>query len=193
MKKNWQKIISICCVAALVFWVGYRICAIIGMNNRFVFNATRDAQENGTPVVVMTAINKSGVLREPLSVKNNTALVSGMRVGLFRIGQHVGNGEIKSVSSKIDYDSGMYVIKTRNVSDGLQYAEYRRNGYFIPLYAINNSHVFVVDNNVATLRNVVIARQDSEMALITQGLNDGDLVVLSRVESGEKVKIQETK
>lgn len=193
MKKNWKKIIFICCIVALVFWIGYRICAIIGMNNRFVFNATRDALENGTPVVVMTAINQSGVLREPLSVKNNTALVSGMRVGLFRVGQHVGNGEIKSVSSKIDYDSGMYVIKTRNVPDGLQYAEYRRNGYFVPVYAINNSHIFVVNDNVATLRNVVIARQDSEMALITQGLYDGDLVILSRVESGEKIKIQETR
>lgn len=193
MKKNWKKIIFICCIVALIFWIGYRICAIIGINNRFVFNATRDALENGTPVVVMTAINQSGVLREPLSVKNNTALVSGMRVGLFRVGQHVGNGEIKSVSSKIDYDSGMYVIKTRNVPDGLQHAEYRRNGYFVPVYAINNSHIFVVNDNVATLRNVVIARQDSEMALITQGLYDGDLIILSRVESGEKIKIQETR
>jgi hypothetical protein len=136
--------------------------------------------------------NKSGVLHEPITVENNRAYVTGNRVGLFRAGQKIGDGKIASVSQKIDLDTGMYVIKTTNVPNGLQYVEYTRNGYFVPVYAVVDENVFVYENGIATLRKVIVAHSDADVALITQGLHDGDIVILSKVASGEKVRISKS-
>ena len=70
------------------------------------------------------------------------------------------------------------------------YVEYRRNGYFIPVYAIVKDGVYVVENGYAKYREVIIARQDADFALITQGLDDGDIVILSSVSENEKVQEQ---
>lgn len=185
--KKW---IYIICGIALAFWLGFRIFVLITEHKQQVFNISRDIQNNGTPVWVMKVENKSDVLREPITVKNNRALVASGRVGLFRAGEKVGSGEIVSVSSSIDIDSGMYVVKMKGVDDGLQYVEYRRNGYFIPVYAIVKDGVYVVENGYAKYREVIIARQDADFALITQGLDDGDIVILSSVSENEKVQEQ---
>ena len=80
-------------------------------------------------------------------------------------------------------------MRTSGVSNGLQFAEFTTSGHFIPLYAISGDTVYVVENGVATARTVKIARQDAERAYIKSGLNDGDVVILSKVKSGEKVKV----
>lgn len=185
--KKWIYIISAC---ALVFWVLFRITMLIIQHNQNVFNLSRDVSMNGTPVLTMVAQNSSGVLHEPITVENNKAYVTGNRVGLFRAGQKVGDGKIASVSQNINLDTGMYVIKTKNVENGLQYVEYNRNGYFVPVYAVVDNNVFVSENGIATLRKVIVAHSDADVALITQGLHDGDIVILSKVSSGEKVRIE---
>ena len=185
--KKWIYILSVC---AIVFWICFRIVALILQHNQDVFNISRDVSMNGTPVLTMTAQNSSGVLHEPITVEKNKAYVTGNRVGLFRAGQKVGNGKITSVSQNINLDTGMYVIKTSNVENGLQYVEYTRNGYFVPVYAVVDDNVFVYENGVATLRKVIVAHSDADVALITQGLHDGDIVILSKVSSGEKVRIE---
>lgn len=184
--KKWIYILS---VLALVFWIGFRIFALVSQHNQQVFNIARDISENGTPVAVMTAKNSSGVLHEPITVENNRAYVTGGRVGLFRTGQKVGNGKIASVSQHINLDTGMYVIKTSGVENGLQYVEYTRNGYFVPVYAIVGENVFVYENGQAVVRKVIVAHSDADVALITQGLHDGDMVILSKVSDGEKVRV----
>ena len=185
--KKWIYILSVC---AIVFWICFRIVALILQHNQDVFNISRDISINGTPVLTMTAQNSSGVLHEPITVEKNKAYVTGNRVGLFRAGQKVGNGKITSVSQNINLDTGMYVIKTSNVENGLQYVEYTRNGYFVPVYAVVDDNVFVYENGVATLRKVIVAHSDADVALITQGLHDGDIVILSKVSSGERVRIE---
>ena len=185
--KKWIYILS---MFAIVFWICFRIVALILQHNQDVFNISRDVSMNGTPVLTMTAQNSSGVLHEPITVEKNKAYVTGNRVGLFRAGQKVGNGKITSVSQNINLDTGMYVIKTSNVENGLQYVEYTRNGYFVPVYAVVDDNVFVYENGVATLRKVIVAHSDADVALITQGLHDGDIVILSKVSSGEKVRIE---
>lgn len=188
--KRATKIIYILVALGLAFWIGFRITALVSQHEYQVFNIARDVSQNGTPVLTMTAQNLSGALHEPITVENNRAYVTGGRVGLFRAGQKVGGGQIKSVSQRIDLDTGMYVIKTANVENGLQYVEYNRNGYFVPVYAVIDGHVFVYENGVATLRKVVVAHSDADFALITQGLHDGDIVILSKVADGEKVRIE---
>ena len=177
----------------LVFWVGYRFYVIASENSRVVYNAMRVASDAGVPVSVISVSKTRDVVREPIAVRNNRAYVSGANARQLRVGQSVDNGQIVSVSGGVDFDTGMYVVKTRGVSDGLHYVEFSGNGYFIPAYAVNNDNtVLVIDENgIATSRAVRVARQDSNTAYITDGLTDGDIVILSHVDAGTKVKIAE--
>lgn len=176
-------------VAIMVGWVIFRFIAFASENARFVYNASRVAAENGLPVEYLTVHIESGTLYEPLSVKNNRAYVSGERASKMRAGQKIENGKITFVSNNIDLNTGMYLVRTSGVSDGLHFAEFTTNGIFVPLYAISDNSVFVADNGIATKRNIKIARQDSENAYVESGLNSGDVVILSKVQSGVKVKL----
>ena len=188
--KKFKKIAYISLVEILVGWVIFRFAAVASENARFVFNASRVAADTGAPVLAIEMANTSGTLYEPLSVQNNRAYVSGARAKKLRAGQKVGDGKIVSVSSNIDYDTGMYVVRTSGVADGLQMVEFVADGYFVPLYAITDGMVYVAENGVATARTVEIARQDSENAYIKSGLKNGDVVILSSVRAGDKVQIK---
>lgn len=186
-----RKIMSIGLIAVLVLWVVFRFTMIGIENARSVYNAARVAETDGVPVVVQQIERTSGVLREPIAVKSNHAYVASGRAHKFGAGQHVAGGVIVSVSPDIDLDSGMHVVRTRGVADGLQYAEFRATGHFVPVYAVNNGVVMVADGNIARARDVVVARQDADNALISSGLNDGDVVILTRVSDGEKIQVKE--
>lgn len=186
-----RKIMSIGLIAVLVLWVVFRFTMIGIENARSVYNAARVAQTDGVPVVVQQIERTSGVLREPIAVKSNRAYVASGRAHKFGAGQHVAGGVIVSVSPDIDLDSGMHVVRTRGVADGLQYAEFRATGHFVPVYAVNNGVVMVADGDIARARDVVVARQDADNALISSGLNDGDVVILTRVSDGEKIQVKE--
>lgn len=186
-----RKIMSIGLIAVLVLWVVFRFTMIGIENARSVYNAARVAQTDGVPVVVQQIERTSGVLREPIAVKSNRAYVASGRAHKFGAGQHVAGGVIVSVSPDIDLDSGMHVVRTRGVADGLQYAEFRATGHFVPVYAVNNGVVMVADGDIARARDVVVARQDADNALVSSGLNDGDIVILTRVSDGEKIQVKE--
>ena len=188
--EKFKKIAYITLVAVLAGWVIFRFAAVASENARFVFNTARVAADAGAPVMAMDMSNKSGTLYEPLSIKNTRAYVSAERAKKLRAGARVGDGKIVSVSSNIDYDTGMYVVRTSGVSDGLQMAEFTARGFFVPLYAITDGTVFVAQDGIAVSRDVNIVRQDSENAYITSGLRDGDIVILSSVRAGDKVQIK---
>ena len=188
---KFKKIAFISLVTVLLGWVIFRFAVIASENARFVFNASRVAADTGLPVMAIEMSKETGTLYEPLAVKNNRAYVSGARAKNLRAGQRVGDGKIVSVSSNIDYDTGMYVVRTSGVADGLQMAEFNATGHFVPLYAITDGTVYVVENGVATARNVEILRQDSETAYIKSGLRNGDVVILSSVRAGDKVQIKQ--
>ncbi len=188
--KKFKKIMYIALVAVLVGWVVFRFAAVASENARYVFNASRISADIGAPIEYITMQNAPGTLYEPLAVKNNRAYVTASRASMLRAGQRVGTGKITSVSSNIDYDTGMYVVRTTGVADGLQFAEFTTNGHFVPLYAITDGAVMVAVDGIAVLRDVKIARQDSENAYITSGLNDGDIVILSAVNAGTKVNVE---
>ena len=84
----------------------------------------------------------------------------------------------------------MHVVRTRGASDGLQYAEFVGNGYFVPAYAVKGNSVLIAENGVAASREVTVVRQDSEKAFISEGLKDGDKVILSKVNAGDKVQVK---
>ncbi len=188
--KKFKKIAYVSLVVILVGWVAFRFATIASENARVVFNAARMATDVGTPVATQEMKRIKETLYEPLAIKNNRAYVSAERAKMLRPGQRVGDGKITAVSTTIDYDTGMYAIHTSGVADGLQMAEYTTRGYFVPLYAISNGTVYVIEDGIAVERSVKIGRQDSENAYIVSGLADGDVVILSSVRAGDKVQIK---
>lgn len=174
----------------LAGWFVFRFMAVSAENRLVVFNPARSVAVDGMPVNVLRMQQTNETLREPISVVNNRALVSGSRVGHFQAGQKIGAGTIVSVASRIDLDTGMYPVRTRGVADGLNYAEYAARGYFIPKEAVHNNTVFVVDGGRAVARDVTVGRSDDVRVLVTDGLVDGDIVIVSRVADGQKVRIK---
>ncbi len=187
--KQTKSIFYGACVVALVGWVIFRFAAIGAENALLVFNPARSAIDTGAPVYVQEMTATDGVLYEPVAVRNNRAYVSGARIATLRPGQKIGDGKIVSVSKNIDFDTGMYLVRTSGVADGLQYAQIPANGYFVPVYAVKDNSVMVVQNGRASVRNVTVSRQDAQNAYITSGLMDGDVVILSTIADGAKVQI----
>lgn len=185
-----KHIFYIALVVIMVGWVIFRFAVIASENNRSVFNASRNAMTHGAPVETLVAENKAGVIYEPLAIKNNRAYVTAERAKKLKPGQKVGQGKITYVSNNIDLDTGMFLVRTSGVENGLQFAEFTANGFFIPLYAIQNNTVFIAEKNIAVARDIEIVNQDSENAYIVSGLNDGDIIILSNVNAGTKVKVK---
>lgn len=177
-------------VALVVFAFSYRFYMVSAENNFDVFNIIRNNEKNGVPVYVLEMKKTDGILYEPITIKNNRGFISGARLNLFKSGQKIGNCKIVSVSRNIDLDTGMHVVKTSGCANGLQYAENKKNGFYIPVSALHGNAVYVVENDIATLREIVIENRDIENVLVKSGINDGDIVILSNIHDGEKVKIE---
>ena len=71
-----------------------------------------------------------------------------------RAGQKIENGKITFVSNSIDLNTGMFLVRTSGVSNGLHFAEFTTDGIFVPLYAIADNSVFVVENGVASFYTI---------------------------------------
>jgi hypothetical protein len=176
-------------VSFVVLCFGYRFYSVSQENNFDVFNIIRDNAQNGVPVNVLQMQKQDGILYEPLTIKNNRAYVSGARINVFKSGQKADNCKIISVSKNIDLDTGMHVIKTSNCMDGMHYVEIVQNGFFVPVSALHGNALYVVENDVAVLRDIMIGGRDAQNALITNGVQDGDIVILSDIKNGQKIKI----
>ena len=190
-KTKLKHILYVALVVLMAGWVVFRFAAVASENARYVFNAARVAADSGAPIQTLDVATQSGTLYLPLSVQNNRAYVSGDVAANLKAGQRIGNGQIVSVSRKLDLDTGRFVVRTSGVSDGLQFAQFTTTGHFIPLYAINNGTVMVAQDGVAVSRDITVARQDAENAYVSSGLNDGDVVILSSVSAGTKVRVIE--
>ncbi|MBE6457804.1 MAG: hypothetical protein E7011_03305 [Alphaproteobacteria bacterium] len=190
-KTKLKHILYVALVVLMAGWVVFRFAAVASENARYVFNAARVAADSGAPIQTLDVATQSGTLYLPLSVQNNRAYVSGDVAANLKAGQRIGNGQIVSVSRNLDLDTGRFVVRTSGVSDGLQFAQFTTTGHFIPLYAINNGTVMVAQDGVAVSRDITVARQDAENAYVTSGLNDGDVVILSSVSAGTKVRVIE--
>lgn len=176
---------------SVVVWFGYRFYTVNAEHRFKVFNITRNNLDNGTPVKVLVAQEKKGILYEPLTVKANTAFVSGARVNIFKSGQKSGNCRIVSVSKNIDLDTGMHIVKTSGCTDGMHYIEKEKVGFYVPVSALTGNSVYVVNNDVAEIREIIISDRDAQNVLVKSGLSESDIVILSKVKNGEKIKIIE--
>ena len=100
--KKFKNVVYWTCAVLLIGWVVFRFAAIGAENSRAVFNTARYSADEGAPVFATSVHKESGVLKEPIAVKNNTALVSTYRIDKLKAGQRVGKGKIISVSKDVD-------------------------------------------------------------------------------------------
>lgn len=187
--KNFRHIVYILIGVILCAWAAYRFYAYYQEQNLFVHNTARVTEQHGVLVDAMRVKRQTAVLYEPITITDNRGYIAASRVERIATGQKIGDGEIISVSYKIDLDSGMHIVRTQNVSDGLQYAEYVSDGFLVPIYAVTNDTVMVARDGIAYARLVTVARTDATNALVTFGLQDGDIVILSDVSDGARVKV----
>lgn len=184
-----RRVTFIVLAAILALWVVYRFAAYYAMQRQTVFNATRIAATDGAPVRAVTATRANGVLRMPVAVRGNVARVSAAAVRSLKPGMKIGDGTITSVSGSVDYDTGLYVVRTRGVADGVNMAEIAVNGYWVPVYAVRDGVVLVVNEGVAAARPVRIGGSDATHAVITSGVADGDVIITSSVADGARVRV----
>ena len=83
----------------------------------------------------------------------------------------------------------MHIIKTSNCKNGLQYVEFAERGFYVPVSAVYDNSVYVVNGDKSLVREIVIKSRDSQNVLVKSGLNNGDVVILSKVQNNEKIKI----
>jgi len=185
-----KKLIYILIAIAVGVLVTYRVVQISNESAREIFNIARVESARGAPVATMIAEVKTDVLCEPVHVKNGKAFISGARIHKFKLGQKLlGGGHIISVSRNIDLDTGLFVIKTSS-PDGNRFVQIEYTGVFVPLTAVTNSNtVMISENGVAVAKPVDIVALDADFAVL-KGLQDGDIVILTKVEQGTKVKLQ---
>lgn len=198
-----KKIIYVLIAIGIVGITAYRITEIARESSRPIYNVARAAQTDGMPIETMVAKVMDGALREPLVVKNGKAFVSGARVRRFRIGQKIvrdsdvilppealakgGGGHVTSVARNIDLDTGLFAVKTSS-PDGNVFAEIQHTGIFLPLSAVSDSTVMIVQDGIATEAPIKIIARDADQAVVS-GLSDGDIVILTKVDAGIKIKI----
>jgi len=186
--KKLKKNVYTAVLVVLVCWFVYRFVMVAIESRMVVFNPVRDANQNGTLVETIVADRKDGVINFPIAVKNNRAYVSNRARSKLRVGHKIaGGGTVAYVSNSLDYDSGMYVVKTNGAKDGVNNVEIPCNGYFIPVYAVRDGAVMVEKLGVAKSVVVNLVNQDSKFACISGGLGDGDVVILSKVSENQKV------
>jgi len=185
-----KKIVYTAVFVALVFWFVFRFVMVAMESKMNVFNPMRDETANGTLVEYVTAQKQTGTVAVPISVQNNRAFVSGARRAKLRVGQKVGDGVITYVSSSLDLDSGMYVVKTRDVNDGINNVEINFSCYFVPAFAVRDGVVMVAESGSAHARNVTVVATDSDVACVSDGISDGDKVIVSRISDGQKINIK---
>jgi membrane fusion protein, multidrug efflux system len=124
-------------------------------------------------------------------------------------GRLLGTGELTFVDNKVDRVSGMIAFKATfpNQDDSLWPGQFvdvtvklaeEPNALTVPTTAImegqQGSQVFVIAGNTAEMRRVKVGRTVGDKAIVTEGLNPGELVVTGgqlRLSPGAKVNIVE--
>ncbi len=188
--KKTKKFLYTAVLGVLAIWFIYRFIMVAIESHMVVFNPVRDAGQNGIAVDTIVAEQKIGVIKTPLSVENNRAYVSGAHRRGLKVGQKVGGGEITYVANNLDLDTGMYIVKTKNVDDGVVFAESECNGFFIPTYAVRESQIMRAESGVAVSVSVNINAADSDFSCVSGDIHDGDIIVLSKVSAGQKMNVQ---
>ena len=188
--KKVKKIVYTAIYVAIALWFVYRFVMVAVESRMDVFNPIRVAQSDGVLVETMVAKRQDDFIKIPIDIKNNRAYVSGDSYNNLKAGQKVESGEIVSVSSSIDLDTGMHVVRTRGTDDGVRYVSIKKNGYFVPLYAVRNGSVMVKDGETAVARNITVVAKDSEYACVVGDLQDGDVIILSKVTAGQKINVK---
>lgn len=183
-----KNITYIICILVVIVWFVYRFIVVFAERNLSVCNLSRVYTTDGIPVETIKVNTKTDYIYEPIFIKNNRALVAGNKIHKLYVGQNIDNCKISYVSANIDIDTGAFIVRTNGCDDGLHNIQFKHTGFFIPMSAIKNNSVIVIQNNVTIEKSIVIKDSDIQNAVV-DGLNENDIVVLSSVKENQKVKI----
>ena len=186
LKKNVYTVV----LGVLAIWFIYRFVMVAIESRMVVFNPMRAAGQNGIIVDTIVAEQKSGIIKTPLSVENNRAYVSGAHRRGLKVGQKLGYGELTYVGNQLDLDTGMYIVRTKNVDDGVVFAESECSGFFIPTYAVRESQVMRAESGSVIAVPVTVNASDSDFSCVSGEIKDGDIIVLSKVEPNQKINVK---
>lgn len=186
-QQNKKKLYTYIAIIIAIAFV-YRFIKVGMEKFEVILSPQREFITNGKKVEILEIKNENNYIKVPVTIKNNTAFIPQNKLELFFKNQKIENGgEIISVNKKLDLDTGMYVLKTKGVTDGLNYALIYKNGIFIPTNAIDENKVYVKENNFAVTKNITVIIRDENTAFV-EGLNEGDILITSKIQNGEKVK-----
>jgi len=190
-----KTLIWIALILAIVALIGYRAYRITSEARRVVANQTREQIDTGISVDTIKVTKQTGILKIPLAVENGRALVSCARVEKFAAGQKADEGVVASVLKNIDIDTGMCRVVVTGTTNGTVFVDVRATGYFVPIPAVvmgdgGTQSVMIADGDIARAKTVKIIDQDNDTAVLT-GLADGDMVIISRVNDGDKIRIKQ--
>lgn len=167
MRKSAKRLIIFLAILFVAAVSGYRIQAILKESARTVNNISRIQTERGIPKDYVVLKKTTDYLREPLYIQNGRALVSANRVHRFKVGQKIEgtNAIIKSITSRIDLDTGMFIVSISKKISGRFMVLGKYTGFFVTLDAELPSHARV------------IAR-------------DGERMVITNLKAGDKVSVR---
>ena len=188
--KKVKKIVYTAVFGVLILWFVYRFVMVAIESRMVVFNPVREMTQNGIVVDTITVHQKTGVIKTPLSVENNRAYVSEAHRRMLKVGQKIEDGTIVSVAGQLDLDTGMYIVKTKDVQNGVRYAESECSGYFVPTYAINDGVIMRAESNASVAVPVTIIASDADNSCVSGDVKDGDQIILSKVSVGQKIKVK---
>ena len=185
--KNKKKLYTYIAIVIAVAFI-YRFIKVGMEKFEVILSPQREFITNGKTVDVLEIKKENNFIKIPVTIKNNTAFIPQNKLELFFKNQKIENGgEIIVVNKKLDLDTGMYILKTKDVKDGLNYALIYKDGIFIPTNAIDENKVYVKENGIAVAKNITIIMRDENIALV-DGINEGDILIVSKIQDGEKVK-----
>ena len=182
-KKLYTYIAAIIAVAFI-----YRFIKVGMEKFEVILCPQREFIKNGKQVDILEIKKEISFIKVPLTVKDNTAYIPQNKLNLFFKNQKIENGgEIVVVNKKLDLDTGMYKLKTKDVMDGLNYALIEKEGFFIPTDAIDENKVYIKENGKAVVKNITVVMRDENIALV-DGVTDGNILITSKITDGEKIK-----
>ncbi len=193
----------------MVFLVAGRMSIIHLEARKTVYNIDRLHQEVGLPVTGVDVAKFSETFYQPLTVvrvgnsnifkayvgpDDKSTLATGGRVTL-KYHDKTYNGRIESIANKIDLDIGLYVVRISIVASDLDVQPFYEVG--AESETVNDKiiidrslvwqdedksyFVWVIENNRAKKRNVVLGLSNQYRVVVKSGLNVGDVVITSDV------------
>ncbi|MDD3375775.1 MAG: hypothetical protein PHY73_08675 [Candidatus Omnitrophica bacterium] len=216
-KINWIYFFVLLVFFLLVVWKQH---AVLKERNQMVLSAVSEWEEKGKPVIVREIkkekisvyikITASKISDRVLEAYVSKDLRSQLKIGqdvIFETKKKKFKGSISMIDNEISIDEGMYKIQV-SFEESIDFEGWAivdvcinvlNDVICVPDEIVNKerekSFVWKVDNGKAVRQDIFVGDRGGYGMVVTQGLNEGDLVIIEGVSiliEGDKVNILRT-